>query len=113
MSWDPDGDYLASVSDDHCCIIWSSRGDFETSSIFYLSTAGMSVKWHPDKCGKILVAEKKGLVHLYNVRTQQTILTIESPKSTLMSADWSISKDSIVSAIASGEIYTWNLKKPW
>lgn len=27
----------------------------------------MSVKWHPDDSEKILVAEKKGIIHMYNV----------------------------------------------
>lgn len=27
----------------------------------------MSVKWHPDDSEKILVAEKKGVIHMYNV----------------------------------------------
>lgn len=35
--------------------------------MFPLKSAGMSVKWHPDDSEKILVAEKKGVIHMYNV----------------------------------------------
>jgi nuclear pore complex protein Nup37 len=71
----------------------------------------MSVKWHPLEAGKLLVAEKNGLIHLYNARTQQAILSLETSKNPLMYADWSLSNSAFVCAIAAGEITIWDLKK--
>lgn len=68
VAWDPEGRYLASVSDDNSCIIWTNNDEqCSEHSLFPLKSAGMSVKWHPDDSEKILVAEKKGVIHMYNV----------------------------------------------
>lgn len=56
------------MSDDNSCIIWSNNDEqCGEHSLFPLKSAGMSVKWHPDDSEKILVAEKKGVIHMYNV----------------------------------------------
>jgi nuclear pore complex protein Nup37 len=109
VSFDFEGDYLASVGD-HLCI-WNCREDYSKETLFYLKSAGMSVKWHPLEAGKLLVAEKNGLIHLYNARTQQAILSLETSKNPLMYADWSLSNSAFVCAIAAGEITIWDLKK--
>lgn len=114
VAWDPEGKYLASVSDDHTCIIWNSHDEFESKMVlFFLKSAGMTVKWHPDDSEKILVAEKKGTIHMYNVVSQQIVLSIETPKVPLMSADWSISNRMQITALAAGEIFTWDLRNTW
>lgn len=73
----------------------------------------MAVKWHQDDSEKILVAEKKGVIHMYNVISQQIVLSIETKKAPLMSADWSLSNRLHIAAIASGEIIRWDLRHPW
>ena len=73
----------------------------------------MTVKWHPDDTEKIMVAEKRGVIHMYNVISQQIVMSVETPKSPLMSADWAISNRLYVVALAAGEIVTWNLKHSW
>lgn len=114
IAWDPECKYLASVSDDHSCIIWNNHDDFETKSIlFFLKSAGMAVKWHQDDSEKILVAEKKGVIHMYNVISQQIVLSIDTKKSPLMSADWSLSNRLYVAALVAGEIVRWDLRHPW
>lgn len=68
IAWDPEGRYVSSVADDNSCIIWTNHDEqCSEHSVFYLKSAGMSVKWHPDDSEKILVAEKKGVIHMYNV----------------------------------------------
>ncbi|XP_055904017.1 nucleoporin Nup37 [Eupeodes corollae] len=111
VAWEPEEEFLASVSDDHSCKIWSSAHSFETVTTFCLSSAGMSVRWHPDEPGKVLVAEKKGIIHLYNVRSQQAIMSLESPKVPLMSADWSLHNRLFVTALAGGDVITWDLRR--
>lgn len=114
LAWDPEGKFLATVSDDQSCIIWNNHDDYGNRSMFHLRSAGMSVKWHQEDTEKILVAEKRGLIHMYNVVSQQTVLSVETHKSSpLMSADWSISNRLCIVALAGGNIITWNLKNRW
>ncbi|XP_005178865.1 nucleoporin Nup37 [Musca domestica] len=109
IAWDTEGEFLASVSDDHSCKIWSSESHYENVITFCLSSAGMSVKWHPEEPHKVLVAEKKGVVHLYNVRSQQAIISLEAPRGPLMSADWSLNNCHFITALAYGDVVTWDL----
>lgn len=62
IAWVCDGDLLASVSDDFTCKFWNTSTNFENDITFCLSSAGMSVKSHPEDPNKVLVAEKRGNV---------------------------------------------------
>lgn len=112
IAWEPENAYLASVSDDHSCILWENGNIFEKKTTFYLKSAGIAVKWHPDREYKLLVAEKNGIIRYYNVKTEQAVLSIETKKTPLMSMDWAPSKCSLVAALAAGEFSLWNLDKP-
>ncbi|KAI9578481.1 hypothetical protein GQX74_009055 [Glossina fuscipes] len=48
ISWSNECEFLASVSDDNSCKIWCSESNYDNIITFCLSSAGMSVKWHPD-----------------------------------------------------------------
>lgn len=52
-------------------------------------------------------------MHLYNVRSKQTVVSVESPKFPLMSADWAYSNRLFVTALAGGDIVTWDLSRPF
>lgn len=112
LAWVCDGELLASVSDDFSCKFWNITTDLENVITFCLSSAGMSVKCHPEDSNKVLIAEKRGIVHLYNVRSKQTVVSVESPKFPLMSADWAHSNRLFVTALAGGDIVTWDLSRP-
>jgi nuclear pore complex protein Nup37 len=112
ISWEPEGDYLASVSDDHTCVLWKCKDDFAKEITFNFKSAVMSAKWHPDEPGKLLVAEKCGLIHLFNVETQQAILSVEYSKVPLMYADWALNNSAFIVAVTGGDIVFWDLKKP-
>ena len=112
ICWEPYGNYLASVSDDHTCIIWDCNDNYENLTTFYLTSAGMSVKFHPDETGKLLVAEKNGIIHIYNIKTQQSILSVETNKTPLMYTDWSLNSGPHICCIAGGELIMWDLRKP-
>ncbi|KAH8414175.1 hypothetical protein KR222_011224 [Zaprionus bogoriensis] len=113
VAWVCEGDLLASVSDDFTCRFWNISSNFENVITFCLSSAGMSVKCHPEDPNKVLVAEKRGIIHLYNVLSKQTVMSVESPKFPLMSADWAQSNRLFVTALAGGDLVTWDLSRPF
>ncbi|EDW67126.1 nucleoporin Nup37 [Drosophila virilis] len=113
IAWVCEGELLASVSDDFTCKFWNVTTTFENVITFCLSSAGVSIKSHPEDPNKVLVAEKRGIIHLYNVRSKQTVVSVESPKFPLMSADWANSNRLFVTALAGGDIVTWDLSRPF
>ncbi|KAL9702714.1 hypothetical protein quinque_006232 [Culex quinquefasciatus] len=100
VSWDHDGEYLASCGDDHMCIMWKRREDYGKGPTFFFGSAVVSAKWHPDESGKVLIAEKSGIVHLYNVDSKLAILSVESSKNPLNYADWALNNSAFVVALA-------------
>ncbi|KAI8044145.1 nucleoporin Nup37 [Drosophila gunungcola] len=113
VAWVCEGELLASVSDDFTCRFWTISGEGENVITFCLSSAGMSIKCHPEDPNKVLVAEKKGIIHLYNVRSKQTVISVESPKFPLMSADWAQSNRLFITSLAGGDVVTWDLNRPF
>ncbi|XP_030374571.1 nucleoporin Nup37 [Scaptodrosophila lebanonensis] len=113
VAWVCDGELLASVSDDFTCKFWNVSTNLENIITFCLSSAGMAVKSHPEDPNKVLVAEKRGIIHLYNVRSKQAIVSVEAPKFPLMSADWSNGNRLLVAALSGGDIVTWDLSRPF
>ncbi|XP_017123789.1 nucleoporin Nup37 [Drosophila elegans] len=113
VAWACEGELLASVSDDFTCRFWTTSGEGENVITFCLSSAGMSIKSHPEDPNKVLVAEKKGIIHLYNVRSKQTVISVESPKFPLMSADWAQSNRLFITSLAGGDVVTWDLNRPF
>lgn len=113
VAWEPNhGKYLASASDDHSCQIRSQKDDFECQAIFRFKSAAMAVKWHPENAEKLLVAEKRGIVHIYNVESKQITMSVETNKSPLMSADWHPRNPFLIAAMAVGEVITFDLRCP-
>lgn len=113
LAWEPtNGKYLASVSDDHSCQIRGQHDDFENQIIFRFKSPGMVVRWHPDDLDKLLVAEKRGTIHIYNINSKQITLSIETSKPPLMSADWCPKNHLHVAALAAGEIIIFDLRCP-
>lgn len=57
VSWEPEGDYIASVSDDHTVKLWTTKSTTSTDkcvATLNLSSPGMDVCWHPEENGNIL-----------------------------------------------------------
>lgn len=111
VTYDHEGEFFASVSDDHSCRIWNCKQDSQLI-IFYLKSAGISVKCHPDEQEKILVAEKNGLIHLFNLKTEQAILSLDSKRTPLIKVDWSLSNSAYIAALIPGEIVLLDLRRP-
>lgn len=112
VAWDYSGDYLASASDDHTVILWRIKDNFAKQTTFFFKSSVMACRWHPDESDKLLVAEKKGTIHLYNVPEEEVLLSVEAPRNPLMCADWALSNAAFVACIAAGETFVWDLKTP-
>ena len=78
---------------------------------FPLHTAGMVVCWHTEETGKLLVGEKNGVIRMYNVRSQQAIMSVDAGTIPMLSADWSPNPLK-VACIASGELIVWDVSRP-
>ena len=111
ISYDPEGELLASVSDDHTCKLWAVKEDQQCILTFPLTGPGVNVCWHSEETGKLLVAEKNGIIRMYNVRSQQAIMSVDAGSIPLSTADWGPNPLK-VACIASGEFILWDVSRP-
>ncbi|XP_076762880.1 nuclear pore complex protein Nup37 [Xylocopa sonorina] len=111
ICYETEGEILASVSDDHTCKLWAVKEDEKSIATLYLTSPGMSVCFHSEKSGKLLVGEKNGLIHMYDVRSQQAIMSLDADIVPLMSIDWGPNPLK-VAAIAGGKLILWDVSKP-
>lgn len=112
IAWDYSHQYLASGSDDHTLILWNVQETFKCSATFNFKSSVVACKWHPDELEKLMVAEKNGTIHLYNIPSGEVLLSVETILNPLMCADWSLSNSAFICAIAAGETFIWDLKTP-
>jgi WD40 repeat protein len=57
---------VVSGSDDHMIIVWDAhKGDVHHSVTF--RSAVMSLAWHPEEVSKLMIGEKNGVVHIFNI----------------------------------------------
>jgi WD40 repeat protein len=63
------GDKVASVSDDHTCIVWSADDADKQEACFPLTSPGMTVRWHPKEAGQV----SKTVYLLSNFPSLQTL----------------------------------------
>ncbi|RZF35924.1 hypothetical protein LSTR_LSTR008494 [Laodelphax striatellus] len=112
IAFESNGEYLASASDDLSCRLWAMKDGQKCVAEFALKSPGMSVCWHSEEPGKLLVGEKNGTVRIYNVERQQAILSFETFQTPLLAADWSPANSLLVAAIAGGSLFVWNITRP-
>uniref|UniRef100_A0A182MTG3 Small ribosomal subunit protein uS2m n=1 Tax=Anopheles culicifacies TaxID=139723 RepID=A0A182MTG3_9DIPT len=110
VSWDPDGEYLASCSDDNSCVLWKCKEEYAQGPSFFFGSAVLSAKWHPEESGHLLIAEKCGVVHLYKVQLKTSMLSVETDTNPLSYADWNLNNSAYVAAMARGNVFFWDLK---
>ncbi|KAK5643283.1 hypothetical protein RI129_007128 [Pyrocoelia pectoralis] len=109
ISYDPESNYLASVSDDNTVKIWDVVN--YTCETLFLTSPGTAVCWHREDSSKLMVAEKIGLIRFYNVNTQKPILSLEFGKP-LSAAHWSPSDSQVICSLHLGELVVWDLSHP-
>jgi len=105
------GDQVASVSDDHTCVVWSAATTNEKVVCFPLTSPGMTVRWHPKEPGQIMVAEKKGIVRFYSLATQQAFLSLDCGHSLLVSADWCFTNTLRITALAGTDWFIFDTSR--
>ncbi|RWS03610.1 nucleoporin Nup37-like protein [Dinothrombium tinctorium] len=101
------GSLIASVGDDCQCCFWSAE-DGSLASKIKLVSAGVSIKWHPLESDKILIAERKGVIRLYNVETRRPIMSFDCKGYPLMSADWCLYNPLLIGCVIGSEVAIWN-----
>lgn len=102
IAYTPDtGDGLVSTGDDHTCRMWNEDGEQE--GCFQLSAPGMSVCVHDKDPGKVLVAQKNGVIKIFSLALQRQIMSLDCCQAPLMSADWSFTNEDFVAAVAGTE----------
>jgi nuclear pore complex protein Nup37 len=79
--------------------------------MFPLTSAGINACWHTEEEGKLLVAEKNGIIHMYNVTSEQAIMSVDAGTMPLSTADWGLNSLKIA-CIASGELILWDISRP-
>ncbi|XP_063230967.1 nucleoporin Nup37 [Bacillus rossius redtenbacheri] len=108
VTYDPNGWFLASASDDCSCKVWAIGEEYSLKTTFRLDSPGVAVCCHPEEPGRLLVAQKNGVVGLYNMDTERVVLWCDS-LAPLMSADWALANSCCVAAVAAGDLLLWDL----
>jgi len=107
------GTLLASCGDDNKCFVWNlNSNDSNHEMVIELGSPGMQVCWHQNDQGKLMVAEKLGIICFYSTVTHTPIMSIDCGAVPLLSADWSLTDCSKIAAIARGNLYFWDITRP-
>jgi len=127
------GGLFATVSDDFTCCLWSTD-TMELSMKIHLSTPGMSVKWHPTDVNKVtdykltffllydsnlflfftsfvpqlLVAEKSGLIRIFDIDSQTPVQSFECFEYPLISCDWCPVNDIFIGCSTASDLFIWD-----
>ncbi|XP_063164371.1 nucleoporin Nup37 [Candoia aspera] len=109
LVFSPNGQEIASVSDDHTCRVWDLEGNLR--AYFVLRSPGMSVGWHPEDAFKLMVAEKNGTIRFYDLVTHQAILSLTTDQTPLMSASWCLKNTFKVGAVAGNDWFIWDITR--
>lgn len=110
VKFDTENKYIASVGDDNALRIWECSS-FKCISNITLSSPGMSLHWHKNDTSKLLVAEKLGLIKLFNVEASRQILSLDTTKP-LQFCHWCPSNNQLVCSVQMGELAIWDLSVP-
>ncbi|XP_060072849.1 nucleoporin Nup37-like [Ylistrum balloti] len=102
------GETLASTGDDLTCKLWV--GD-ELNASFQLGAPGMSVCIHEKEPGKVMVAQKDGIIKIFSMDLQLQIMSLDCCQSPLMGADWSRLDDDVIAAVAGTEWLIFHLSR--
>ena len=89
--------------------MWNEDGEQE--GCFQLSAPGMSVCVHDKDPGKILVAQKNGVIKIFSLALQRQIMSLDCCQAPLMSADWSFTNEDFVAAVAGTEWLIFQLSR--
>ena len=103
------GHQVLTGSDDHTARLWE---DGECVSTLHYKSPVMTVAWHHADLGKLLIAQKSGIVSLLNSSSLQPILSVDCGMAPLMAADWCHSNSLLLSAAVSMDLVQFDLSRP-
>lgn len=110
------GDMIAFTAD-NSCYLWDCENS-ELASKFMLQSSGVGICWHRDEKNKLMIAERSGLIRIYNLETMRPMYTLLSmdpvndPVSlSLLSFDWCQTNPEVVIATTRSDIIFWNTSK--
>jgi len=103
------GDQLVTGSDDQTVRLWEGG---ECVSTLHFKSPVMSLAWHQEEVGKLLIGQKNGVICLYNAVTLQPILSLASNLSPLLDMDWSCSNSLVVVAVGGSELAMMDMSSP-
>jgi WD40 repeat protein len=99
-----------SGSDDHTIALWDSRSGQRLHTVTFKS-AVMAVSWHPEEVSKLMVAEKNGVLHMFNIVSYHPILSPDCGTGPLLSADWSLYNSDLIATSIRSDVIIWDLSK--
>lgn len=106
----PDDKSLISGSDDHSVVLWHT-GTGQKLQTMTFDHPIMSVVWHSEETSKILIAEKSGVIHIFNIASYKPILSLHCGVEPLLSADWSMCNSLLIVAAVRSEIIAFDSSK--
>ncbi|XP_061169212.1 nucleoporin Nup37-like isoform X1 [Saccostrea echinata] len=110
LTYNPEnGDILASTGDDYTCRLWGNDGSQQ--ACFQLSAPGMSVCIHEKESGKVVVAQKNGIIKMFSLDLQHQISSCDCGISPLMGIDWCREDEDIIGAVAGTEWLVFQLSR--
>lgn len=110
LAYNPgNGDMLVSTGDDYTCRLWGNDGSQQ--ACFQLSAPGMSVYIHEKEPGKVVVAQKNGLIKIFSLDLQHQISSCDCGISPLMAIDLCNSDEDIIGAVAGTEWMVFQLSR--
>lgn len=108
LCYDHDNNFIISVSDDMTARVWDIQSN-QCSHTYSLSSPGVAVQCHRDD-GKLLIAEKSGVIRFYNVHTHAAIFSIDCGKM-LSGVHWAPSDSAKLATLSMGEVSLWLLAR--
>jgi len=105
------GDQVVTGSDDHTAKLWDTA-DSVCVHTFYFKSPVMSVSWHQAEPGKLLIAQKCGVISIFNVSSFAAIMSLDCGGSPLLSTDWCLNNSLMLCAAVSTDAVVFDLSRP-
>lgn len=103
------GGQVLTGSDDHTAKMWQ---DGKCIGTLFFKSPVMSVAWHQEDLGKVLVGQKSGIISLFNSSSLQPILSVDCGVAPLLSTDWSLTNSLLLTAAASVDLVMFDMSRP-
>jgi WD40 repeat protein len=108
IAWSPDGNFIASASDDGTVQVWNARTMKQRSLYRDLGSKVTSIAWSPN--GKRLVSgDENGRIQAWDALTGAHLVSYIGHRGGITSVSWSSDGNSIASSSYDGTLRIWNV----